>query len=152
MVKAGGPRAIALGALALAVGAGLWQLPFAFRGVVEDVRGLQAESALERRSAGARGVDIDMRVFVEAERLIPADARYAVVTGPNVRVGNPVTLDAVPPFAGNWLLPRRRVLDPAEADWVLSYGGDLAALGLGYSRIVEITEGIELGQVRRPDA
>ena len=100
----------------------------------------------------ARGVDIDTRFLVEAERLIPAEGRYAVVTGPNVRTGNPVTLDAVAPFAGNWLLPRRRVLDPAEADWVLSYGGDLHALGLEYARIVEVTDGIELGEVTRPDA
>ena len=152
MVKARGPSAIALCALALAVGAGLWQLPSNFRGVIDEVRGLQSKSALERRFAVARGVDIDTRFLVEAERLIPAEGRYAVVTGPNVRTGNPVTLDAVAPFAGNWLLPRRRVLDPAEADWVLSYGGDLHALGLEYARIVEVTDGIELGEVTRPDA
>lgn len=140
--------AVALCAFAVAIGTGLWHLPDAFRAVYRDVGELRSASALERQLSGARRVDVDTRVFVEARRLIPADAQYAVVTGPNVDVSNSATLAAVRPFAGYWLLPRRRLLDPSAADWIVSYGGDLGALGLEYVRIVEVAPGLAVAEVR----
>lgn len=142
-------RAAAFGAMALALGTGLWHLPEAFRSADREADELAAASALERELRGARGVDVDTRVFAEARRLIPEKARYAVVTGPNVQVSNDVTLDAVAPFAGYWLLPRRQAPDLSGADWVLSYGGDLGALGLEYARVIEVSPGVALAEVRR---
>jgi hypothetical protein len=141
--------AVALCALAVAIGTGLWHLPEAFRAVYRDAGGLHRSTALDRQLIGARRVDVDTRVLVEARRLIPAEARYAVVTGPNVNVSTPVTLAAVRPFAGYWLLPRRRLLDVSAADWVVSYGGDLGALGLEYVQVVEIAPGLAVAEVRR---
>ena len=140
---------MALCAFALAIGTGLWHLPDAFRAVYREVGALRSASTLERQLNGARRVDVDTRVFVEAWRLIPADAQYAVVTGPNVNVSNSVTLAAVRPFAGYWLLPRRRLLDVSAADWVVSYGADLDTLGLEYVRVVEIAPGLAVAEVRR---
>jgi hypothetical protein len=140
---------VALSAFAVAMGAGAWHLPGAFLTVYREVGGLRSASALDRELKGPRSVDVDTRVFVEARRLIPVDADYAVVTGPNVDVSNPVTLEAVAPFAGYWLLPRRRLLEPSAADWVVSYGGDLGALGLEYARVVDVADGIALAEVRR---
>ena len=141
--------AIALCALALALAAGAWELPGALRNVNREVQELRSASPLERQLGGARRVDVDTRVLVAAREVIPADARFAVITGPNVPLGNPVTLHAVPPFAGYWLLPRRRVVDPGEADWIVSYGGDLGAVGVELERVVEVAQGIELAKVRR---
>jgi hypothetical protein len=140
---------VALTALALALASGLWHLPDAFRGVYREVGALRTTATLERQLNGARRVDVDTRVFVEARRVLPLDAQYAVVTGEQVDVSTPVTLSAVAPFAGYWLLPRRRLVDPGTADWILSYGGDLAALGLEYVRILEVAPGITLAEVRR---
>jgi hypothetical protein len=139
---------VALCAFAVAIATGLWHVPGAYRAVYRDVGALRSASVLERELSGARSVDVDPRLFVEARRLLPADARYAVVTGPNVNVSNSVTLAAVRPFAGYWLLPRRQLLDPSEADWVVSYGGDLNALGLEYVGFVEIAPGIAVAEVR----
>lgn len=142
-------RSAALAALALAIAAALWQIPQTFRDVHDEVRGLDAAGALERELAGVRRVDADTSVFVRARELIPEDARYAVVTGPNVQVSNAVTLPAIAPFAGYWLLPRRQVPDVGAADWVLSYGGDLGALALEYERVVDVGPGVALAEVRR---
>jgi hypothetical protein len=149
MAEPGARGAVALCAFALALGAGLWHLPSAFLDVYREVGDLRSATALERQLNGARRIDVDTRVFVEARRLIPADARFAVVTGPKVNVSNEATLHAVAPFAGYWLLPRRRLVDPSTADWIVSYGGDLDALGLEYASVVEITRGVAVAKVRR---
>jgi hypothetical protein len=142
-------RSAAVASLALAMLTALWEIPETFRDIRDTTQGLQAASALERELRGARGADADTEVFVRARQLIPADARYAVITGPNAQVSNVVTLPAIAPFAGYWLLPRRQVRDPANADWVLSYGGDLAALGLVYERVVDVAPGVALARVRQ---
>ena len=141
-------RSAALASLLVALLTAAWQSPGTFRNLRDTVRGLEATSAADRELRALRGVDADTRVFVRARELIPADARYAVITGPNVRVSNPVTIHAIAPFAGYWLLPRRQVRDPSIADWLLSYGGDLDALGLEYELLVEAAPGVELAQVR----
>jgi hypothetical protein len=140
---------VALSALALALAAGLWHLPGAFRSVYREVGDLRTAGTLERQLNGARRVDVDTRVFVEAQRVLPADAQYAVVTGEQADISTPVTLSAVAPFAGYWLLPRRRLVDPGAAEWIVSYGGDLSALGLEYVRILEVGPGINIAEVRR---
>jgi hypothetical protein len=142
-------QAAAVAALALAVATALWRLPDAFRGLNDEVHGLQTAGVLERELAGIRRVDADTRVFVTARSVMPADARYAVVTGPGAEVSNAVTLPAIAPFAGYWLLPRRQAADVHGADWILSYGGDLGSLGLEYERVVEVAPGIALAEVRR---
>jgi hypothetical protein len=142
-------RAVALCAFAVAIAVGLWHLPGAFREGYRDLGALRSAGTLDRQLNGARRVDVDTRLFVEARRLIPPDASYVVVTGPNVDVSNSATLAAVRPFAGYWLLPRRRLLEPSAADWVVSYGGDLGALGLAYDRVVEIAPGLVVAEVQR---
>lgn len=143
-------RPVAIGAFAVALATALWHFPSAFLDVSRETGALEAQSALERELVGARRVDVDTRVLVEARRFMPEDATYAVVTGPNVRVSGPATLPAVAPFAGYWLLPRRRLpyVTPA-ADWVLSYGGDLRTLEVEYARVVHVAPGIALAEVRR---
>ena len=139
---------LALLAFVLALGAGLWQLPGAVRDHYRAIGDLQGATVLDRQLGGARSVDIDVRILVEASRLIPADARYAVITGPNANVSTPITLSAVPPYAGYWLLPRRRLPEAsADADWIVSYGGDLDGLGLSYSRIEQVAPGLEIAEV-----
>ena len=82
----------------------------------------------ERQLVSAYGVDISRRFLAAALRLLPRDAEYAVVTGPNVEVSTPITLSALAPYAQSLLLPRRQsAFFDAETDYLLCYGCDLAA-------------------------
>jgi hypothetical protein len=75
----------------------------------------------------AYGVDISREFLSAALRLLPPDATYAVVTGPNVQVSTPITLSALAPYAQSLLLPRRqRPFFDSETEYVLCYGCDLA--------------------------
>ena len=74
----------------------------------------------------AYGVDISREFLDAALRLLPRDATYAVVTGPNVQVSTPITLSALAPYAQSLLLPRRqRAFFDADTEYVLCYGCDL---------------------------
>ena len=55
----------------------------------------------------------------------------------------------VRPFATYWLLPRRRTDELGEADWVVSYGGDLDSLGLRYRRVIRSGAEFALAEVAR---
>jgi hypothetical protein len=84
-------------------------------------------TAQERRLVSAYGVDISREFLSAALRLLPPDATYAVVTGPNVQVSTPITLSALAPYAQSLLLPRRqRPFFDSETEYVLCYGCDLA--------------------------
>jgi hypothetical protein len=80
----------------------------------------------ERQLVSAYGVDISREFLAAALRLLPRDATYAVVTGPNVQVSTPITLSALPPYAQSLLLPRRRhAFFDADTEYLLCYGCDL---------------------------
>ena len=126
-----------------------WRTPGALRHVTGQARDLQALPAHQRELLGARSADVDTRLFVEARRRIHPDETYAVVTGPNVDVSIASTRDAVAPFARYYLLPRRQTPEPSTADWILSFGGDVDALGLPFAERHSIAPGVELARVRQ---
>ena len=103
----------------------------------------------QRELLGARAADVDTRVFVEARNRIAVDETYAVVVGPNIEVSLASTRDAVAPFARYYLLPRRQVPEPENADWVISFGGDLKPLETRLRDRLPIAPGIELARVTR---
>jgi hypothetical protein len=84
-------------------------------------------TAQERQLVSAYGVDISREFLAAALRLLPPDATYAVVTGPNVQVSTPITLSALAPYAQSLLLPRRQhPFFDKNTQYVLCYGCDLA--------------------------
>jgi hypothetical protein len=99
------------------------------------------------RRRGGAGARADANVA--AADTIPTRATYAFVTGPASNPSSPLVLEKGPVFAAYWLLPRRLVGDPAEADWIVSYGGDLNGLDLRFRRVVEVGPGFALAEVRR---
>lgn len=135
--------------LALAVAYGAWQAPGTIRSLQEQARAGEGLTRLERELAPVRGVDVDTRILERARELIPAEAAFSLVTGDAVRVSTPVTFEAFRQFAAYWLLPRRQTLDPTQAEWVVSYGGDLAGLGLRFRRVVVVGEGLAVAEVLR---
>jgi len=142
-------RALLWLALLAAVGVGLWRIPGAFRSsqqAVDSVRGL---TPVERSLLPARSFDISTELFVAAAKDLPVDATFYVATGTKgIDISNEFVLPKTPIFAAYWLLPRRETNDPQQADWVLSYGANLSALGLDYARVIEVGPGQQLAEVQ----
>ena len=137
-------------ALLAAVGVGLWRIPGAFRSsqqAVDTVRGL---TPVERSLLPARSFDISTELFVAAAKDLPLDATFYVATGTKgIDISNEFVIPKTPIFAAYWLLPRREANDLQQADWVLSYGADLSALGLDYARVIDAGPGQQLAEVQR---
>ena len=102
----------------------------------------------ERSLLPARSFDISTELFVAAAADLPRDATFYVATGNRIDISNENVLPKTPIFAAYWLLPRRMTDDPERADWVLSYGADLSALGLDYARVIDVAPGQQLAEVR----
>lgn len=136
-------------AFAAAVGVAAWQVPQTFRGAQNAVLAVKGLTPLERTLLPARSFDVSTELFVAADPALPAGATFYVTTGDGIEVSSPFVLARARVFAAYWLLPRRMTDDPRSADWVLSYGGDLTALGLEYSRVIDVAPGQQLAEVRR---
>ncbi len=106
----------------------LAELAPGLRRLNEQADKARAVPLADRPLAGARSVDIDRTFLHQAKALIPANATFAVVTGPQVQVSTPLTLQALPAYAQFWLLPRRKT-DLATAQWLLCFGCDPAKFG-----------------------
>jgi hypothetical protein len=146
------PRPRRLAVLAIfgaALAAGVYELPVAVHRVDAEVTGLEASTPLQRELRGARYVGLATDVFVTAERIIPRNAVFLVTVGRAVPGSQDADLNAVRPYAAYWLFPRRETNDPSEADWVVSYGGDLRGVGLRYSRVIHVQPRIAVAEVRR---
>jgi hypothetical protein len=140
---------VALSAAAAAAAAALWHVPGELREAWGEVRNASAQPELERRLLPARAVGLDeTAIFLRAAAEIPPGAIYYVDVGDAAPVSDSA-LDWVRPFATYWLLPRRRTDELGEAEWILSYGGDLQALGLAYERVLAVGRGLALAEVRR---
>jgi hypothetical protein len=142
-------RAIGLLAVAVILGVVAWRAPGAIRQADADGRRLAAMPESEREFLGARSADIDTRIFVAAKQKIATNETYAVITGDKVGVSTPNTLSAIAPFARYYLLPRRQTPEASTANWIISFGGDLDALGLTLAERVTISPGVELAKVAR---
>ena len=127
----------------------LWHVPTQVRTLRSDVEAGR-RGTLYRELQPARSVGLgDLRLILAAEQAIPLDASYFVVTGNRAALTNPNVLSWVRRFARYWLLPRRLAGRVEEADWVVSYGVDLAATGVRFERIVRVGPGLSLAKVAR---
>jgi hypothetical protein len=124
--------------------------PAQARHLRSDVQVGRQSSTIYHELQPARTVGLsDPRLFLTAERLLPKDATFAVVTGPNATIKDPLVLLWIRRFARYRLLPRRLVHSPRQADWVLNYGGRLPA-GVLASKVIRISPGVSVIEVERP--
>ena len=105
-----------------------------------------AQGYLERLYAD-EGVVGSRAVVEEGRARMPADAKYRVVVGPDLRGGNRFTPLVVAEFLNYFLLPRRQV-DDTTADWVFCYGCDPEALGERFEPLADAGNGISFGRLR----
>jgi hypothetical protein len=140
--------------IAAAAGVSVWRIPDAARDAQRDVDRVAGLGRLDRGLSAGREFDLETDTYVAAAQLIPPGATYYVATGTkDLNFSDPVhgqlALFKAPVFAGYWLLPRRLTIDPHQADWIYSYGGDLDSLGLKYSKVTVIKPGWEVAEVAR---
>lgn len=135
---------VVVGALALTA---IWEGPDQARRLRSDVEVGRGRDVLYRELQPARTVGLpDLRVFLAAERFIPRDSTFYVVTGARAAIKDPLVLRWVRRFARYRLLPRRLVSDARAADWIVSYGGEIPR-GVRAERVIDVGPGIRLIEV-----
>jgi hypothetical protein len=125
-------------------------LPHDARAVWQDVRNGHATPHAQRELGPAYSVGIlDPQAIVAAKAYIEPGQTYAVIAGPNAPQRTADAQSYVLPWAELNLLPRRATPRADEAQWILSYGGDLTATGLHFRRVIRLAQGVELAEVKR---
>jgi hypothetical protein len=101
--------------------------PYTVWRVVEDIRETAPISAEHARYVGAETKLIDGELAQRIGSPIPPGGSYYVAVAPSA-------YSEIRESLGNWLgyalLPRRRVLDPKDAEWIVTWGATPAELGL----------------------
>lgn len=110
----------------------LTRIPDAVRGFDSGAAFGAAHGELGGVIAGANALDIDNGFVRAALDALPAKARYSVLVPASEAVAQktygiaPVTLEAIPGFMLETLLPRMPVQTPGKGDYVLCYACDTA--------------------------
>ena len=103
--------------------------------ISEDVRYTSGISRSVAERIGAYENFLDATIFDDVVHRLPPDATYHVRVARSVP--KPLARASFRGWALTALLPRRAVVDPAEADWILSWGVDPRTLGVA-TREVEM--------------
>ena len=127
----------------VALFAALKQLPTSLRAAQRQVETTAGLSDVQRELAPANTYQVNGSLLLRAQELIPKNDVFYVATG-----GQP-GLGAASPFSAYWLLPRRHTEEPSSAQWILSYGGDPAQLGVRYKVVSDLGGGAELLRVEQ---
>ena len=105
-----------------------------------------ALSFQDRAIAGGNGVVVTQDALVYAKAVIPRDASYQVVMGPNLPDQKRQFLAFVPDFFRYYLMPRR----PSNAaTWIVCYGCERARLGGRFQVVADLGDGIAVGRLLR---
>ena len=95
----------------------------------------------ERELAPADVMDVPNEMIARAEQVIPPDATYNVVLGPQFDLSESQQA-GIPVVLRYYLLPRHQVEGTERADWVITYGQSSETLGVRYRREVPLAEGV----------
>jgi hypothetical protein len=128
--------------VALTLGLTLAGAPFTLWRVAEDIRETAPIEPDHARYVGAETKLIDGVLALEVGARLPVDATYYVAVAPGAFSE---IRDSLGPWLGYALAPRRQVRDPADADWIVTWGATPAELGVpagepqlvGRNRLVE---------------
>ena len=98
----------------------------AYRTTADQISQNHGIPSRDRRIQGAFGLQISRDFLVEARGFVGSTETYALVSGSNLAGEQQPVITALPTFTAYALLPSRSVA-PADADWLLCYGCDLAS-------------------------
>lgn len=119
-----GPSPAALSvrvALALAAAAAAALAPYVAVDAARRIERYAGLTSTEREAEVMRGLRLDPTAFAELRRAMPESAYYEVRVSKTVE---DVRGQAFVAWASSELLPRIRVTDPADAQWVVHWGSD----------------------------
>ena len=86
-------------------------------------------------------MDVPNEMIARAEQVIPPDATYNIVLGPQFELSD-TQRAGIPVVLRYYLLPRHQVEGTERADWVIAYGQSSEELGLRYRREVPLADGV----------
>jgi hypothetical protein len=129
-----------VGALALAA----WRVPVTVAHLGDEAGSHSRLSFADRDIAGGNGVIVDQSAVYAARAIIPANASYRMVVGPNVK--NPTSLTEVfsPLYYQYFLLPRRQ---DDHGRWIVCFGCDLNRVAAGADVVWSGQDGISIGRL-----
>lgn len=119
------------------------QLPTALRATKDRIDSNAGLSSVERELAPTRQYGMNEELVLRAAEIMPPGAVYSIVGDRRARVSG------APLFYAYWLLPRRHTVDPKEADWIVSWGGDPSRGGVKADVITDLGGGAKVLRVRR---
>ncbi|MGH3105022.1 MAG: hypothetical protein ACRDN6_13090 [Gaiellaceae bacterium] len=134
--------------LAVVVVSVAWRVVPAFTWVDDQLASTSGLTRLQRELAPARAVDIDPRPIERAAELIPPDATFAILVGEDYPFTHDISGFTLPAWSSYRLLPRRHLTDAASADWVISYGADLAPHSVFPQETLDLGLGVTLARLR----
>jgi hypothetical protein len=128
------------GVLVVCLAAAAVRIPTILRHAVDAGTGGRPGTA-ERELGPADAMDIPNEVIGRAEQVIPPDATYNLVLGPQFELSE-TQRAGIPVVLRYYLLPRHEVQGTEHADWVIAYGQSSESLGIRYRREVPLAEGV----------
>ncbi len=139
-----------------AAGFAAYRAPDAFRDFRNGAASATGRNGLDGAIAGAHSLALDDGFVAAAVQQVPLKARYAVLGPPSVQVAqktygiDPITLEALPGFMLEILLPRLPVKNPVVGNWVLCYDCDTSPWDQRTRWIwIDRTKGYAIGRVYR---
>jgi hypothetical protein len=121
----------------------VYEIPHAVSTLGDEAGANAALSLADREIGGGNSIVVDQAAAYESRALIPADATFRVVIGPNVKGATSLTVPAASAWFSYFLMPRRQA---GGAPWVICYGCDTSKLG-HYRELWHDDNGISIGMV-----
>jgi hypothetical protein len=140
------PAAPTVAAVLLTIAAGAVAFVYWVKGVLDLGDRATANSHLsysDREIAGGNSIIVDQDAAYRARALIPAGARYRVVTGSNLKNETGLTQRFVVDWFRYFLMPIR---PDARGRWIVCYGCDQGSLGGAYTARWGDKNGISIGR------
>jgi hypothetical protein len=123
------------------------QAPSVVRSLVDSAR-TSEPSVAKRELTPADAIGVPNDLLVNAQRVIPLDATYAVVVGQTPPTPAPLDI-GVPALVHFWLFPRRWFGEIAGADWVIAFHRSSESLGVPVEREIGLSEAANAVEVGR---
>ena len=118
------------------IAAAVASAPFTSWRLVQDIRYTARIDGSTAERIGAYENYLDATIFDELLARIPSSDRYYVRVSDTVRPESAAYAFHV--WGLTWLLPRRAVTDPEDADWLVTWGVDPYDVGVELSRVWRI--------------
>jgi hypothetical protein len=128
----GGPREPVALVVTTMLAVGIAAVPYATWRIVEDIRYTSALDPWLAQNYGVSVYEVHPALYDRVRALVPAGDTYYLRAG---KTRDPASAEAFRQWALTALLPRVSVVDPSQAQWLLTLGVDPRAIGPPVDRV-----------------